>query len=94
VDTHVQDLVGISGFTRVLSVRPCQQGAHPRGRPTPLAPICILYSPIFCFALHVSGAICTHPQEHRLQSTAIGVCNGYDMLIRLEDVMDGTPSYF
>jgi hypothetical protein len=26
--------------------------------------ICILYSCIF--ALHVSGAICTHPQEHKL----------------------------
>ena len=35
---HVQDLVGISGFTRVLLVCSCQQGAHPRGRPTPLAP--------------------------------------------------------
>jgi hypothetical protein len=36
--------------------------------------ICILYSSIF-FALHVSGVICTHPQEHKLQRTAIGVCN-------------------
>jgi hypothetical protein len=35
---HVQDLVGISGITRVLLVCSCQQGAHPRGRPTPLAP--------------------------------------------------------
>jgi hypothetical protein len=34
--------------------------------------ICILYSSLF-FALHVSGAICIHPQEHILQSTAIGV---------------------
>jgi hypothetical protein len=36
--------------------------------------ICILYSSLF-LALHVSGAICTHPQEHKLQRTAIGVCN-------------------
>jgi hypothetical protein len=36
--------------------------------------ICILYSSIF-FSLHVSGAICTHPQEHKLQSTDLGVCN-------------------
>jgi hypothetical protein len=42
--------------------------------------ICILYSSIF-YALHVSGAICTHPQEHKLQRTAIGVCNDYGMLI-------------
>jgi hypothetical protein len=35
--------------------------------------ICILYSSIF--TLHVSGAICTHPQEHKLQSTTIGVYN-------------------
>jgi hypothetical protein len=33
------------------------------------------------FALHISGAICTHPQKHKLCSTAIGVCNGYGMLI-------------
>jgi hypothetical protein len=42
--------------------------------------MCILYSSIF-FALHVSGAICTHPQEHKLQSTAIGVCNVYGIFI-------------
>jgi hypothetical protein len=42
--------------------------------------ICILYSSIF-FALHVSGAICTHPQEHKLQRTAIDVYNGFGMLI-------------
>jgi hypothetical protein len=35
---HVWDLVGISGFTLVLLVCPCQQGAHPRDRPTLLAP--------------------------------------------------------
>jgi hypothetical protein len=43
--------------------------------------ICILYSTLFS-ALHVSGAICTHPQEHKQQRTAIGVCNGYGMLIQ------------
>jgi hypothetical protein len=43
--------------------------------------ICILYSSLF-LALHVSGTICTHPQEHKLQRTAIGVCNGFGMLIR------------
>jgi hypothetical protein len=37
--------------------------------------ICILYSSIF--ALHVSGAIRTHHQEHKLQITAINMCNGY-----------------
>jgi hypothetical protein len=41
--------------------------------------ICILYSSIF--ALHVSGVICTHPQEHKLQSTAIGMRSGYGRLI-------------
>jgi hypothetical protein len=40
----------------------------------------IPYSSLF-FALHVSGALCTHPQEHKLQLTAIGVCNGFGMLI-------------
>jgi hypothetical protein len=36
---------------------------------------------LYVFALHVSGAICTHPHEHKLQITAIGMCNGYGMLI-------------
>jgi hypothetical protein len=27
------------------------------------------------FALHVSGAICTHHQEHKLQITAVGTCD-------------------
>jgi hypothetical protein len=44
--------------------------------------ICVVYYPIF-FALHVSGAICTHPQEHKLQSTALGVCNGHGMSVGL-----------
>jgi hypothetical protein len=33
------------------------------------------------FALHVSGAIFTHPQEHKVQRTAIGMCNDYGMFI-------------
>jgi hypothetical protein len=28
---------------------------------------------LYIFAVHVSGAICAHPQEHNLQSTAIGM---------------------
>jgi hypothetical protein len=42
--------------------------------------IYIFYSSLF-LALHVSGAICTHPQEHKLQLRAICVCNGYGILI-------------
>jgi hypothetical protein len=33
------------------------------------------------FAVHVSGAICTHPQEHKLQSTALGVCMVFGILV-------------
>jgi hypothetical protein len=40
----------------------------------------ILYSSLF-LVLHVSSAICTHPQQHKLQRTAIGVCNGFGVLI-------------
>jgi hypothetical protein len=36
---------------------------------------------LYIFALHVSGAIYTHHQDHKLQSTAIGMCNVYGMLI-------------
>jgi hypothetical protein len=52
--------------------------------------ICILYSSLF-LALHVSGAICTHPQEHKLQHTAIGVCNGFSMLIPWSTYWLGHP---
>jgi hypothetical protein len=34
----------------------------------------ILYSSIF-LTLHDGGANCAYPQEHKLQSTALGVCN-------------------
>jgi hypothetical protein len=33
------------------------------------------------FALHVSGAVCTHHQEHQLQSTVIGMRNVYGSLV-------------
>jgi hypothetical protein len=39
---------------------------------------CILYYTII--ALHVSGAICTHHQEHKLQSTAVGTRDCYGLL--------------
>jgi hypothetical protein len=42
--------------------------------------IYILYSSQF-LALPVSGAICTNSQDHKLQRTAMGICNGYGMLI-------------
>jgi hypothetical protein len=35
----------------------------------------VFFITLYFFALHVSGAICTHPQEHKLQGAAIGVCN-------------------
>jgi hypothetical protein len=37
--------------------------------------VCILYFAVF--ALHVSGAIYTHHQEHKLQITAVGMRNCY-----------------
>jgi hypothetical protein len=40
--------------------------------------LCILYFTIL--ALHVSGAIRTHHQEHKLQSTAVGACDCYGVL--------------
>jgi hypothetical protein len=35
----------------------------------------------YIFALYVSGTICTHPQEHKLQSTALGVCEQVIFLV-------------
>jgi hypothetical protein len=37
---------------------------------------------LYIFAVRVSGAICTHPQEHKLQITALGVCNVCGMLVQ------------
>jgi hypothetical protein len=39
--------------------------------------VCILY--FTKLALHVSGAIYTHHQEHKLQSTAVGTRDCYGM---------------
>jgi hypothetical protein len=54
--------------------------------------ICILHSSKH--SLHVSGAICIHPQEHKLQITAIGVCNGYGVLIHWSRYWLGHPHTF
>jgi hypothetical protein len=54
---------------------------------------CIIYSSIF-FALRVSGAICSHPQEHKLHCTTIGMCNGYGMLIHWSRYWLGHPHTF
>jgi hypothetical protein len=35
---------------------------------------------ITLFSLHVSGAICTYHQEHKLQSTAVGMRDCYGVL--------------
>jgi hypothetical protein len=40
--------------------------------------LCVLYYTIH--VLHVSGAICTHHQEHKLQSTAVGTRDCYGVL--------------
>jgi hypothetical protein len=45
-------------------------------------------------ALLVSGAICTHHQEHKLQFTAIGVCNNCGMLINWSRYWLGHPHTF
>jgi hypothetical protein len=49
--------------------------------PTRCTRFCMYSFFLYIFALHVSGYICTHPQEHKLQSTALGVCNGCAMLV-------------
>jgi hypothetical protein len=46
------------------------------------------------FSLHVSGDICTHPQKHKLQHTAIGMCNGYGMLTHWSRYWLGHPHTF
>jgi hypothetical protein len=40
--------------------------------------LCILY--YTTVAVHVSGAICTHHQEHKLQGTAVGTRDCYGVL--------------
>jgi hypothetical protein len=41
----------------------------------------VFFIPLYFLALRVSGAICSHPQEHKLQRRAIGVYNDYGTLI-------------
>jgi hypothetical protein len=48
---------------------------------------------LYIFALHVSCGICTHPQEHKLQSTAIGMCNVYGMLTLSDPMSDLVRHY-
>jgi hypothetical protein len=48
---------------------------------------------LYIIALHVSGAICTHPQEHKLQSTALGVCNGCCMLVHWSRYWLASPNW-
>jgi hypothetical protein len=52
--------------------------------------MCSLFLSIFS-SIHVSGAICTHPQEHKLQRTPIGVCNDFGMLIHWSRYWLGHP---
>jgi hypothetical protein len=40
----------------------------------------LMYSLLHLLAVHVLGAICTHHQEHKLQSTAGGTCDCYGVL--------------
>jgi uncharacterized membrane protein len=40
--------------------------------------LCILY--FIILAIHVSDAICTHHREHKLQRTAVGTRDYYDVL--------------
>jgi hypothetical protein len=54
----------------------------------------VFFIPLYFLALHVSGAICTHPQGHKLQLTAIGVCNGFGMLIHWSRYWLGHPHTF
>jgi hypothetical protein len=49
---------------------------------------------LYIFAPHVSGAICTHLQEHKLQSTALGVCNVCGMLVHWSRYWLGHPHTF
>jgi hypothetical protein len=51
-----------------------------------------LFLSIF-FGLHVSGAICTYPQEQKLQRTVIGMCNGYGMLMHRSSTCSNALTY-
>jgi hypothetical protein len=51
--------------------------------------LCILH--YIMLAVYVSGVICAHHQEHKLQSTAVGTCWKLDST--LEQVADGPPSH-
>jgi hypothetical protein len=54
----------------------------------------VFFIPLYFLALYVLGAVCTHPQEHKLQRTAVGMCNGYCMLIHWSRYWLGHPRRF
>jgi hypothetical protein len=73
-----QNFYRIQGVT---SNKTCHNKICSIGSPTRCTWIYMYSLFLYIFALHVAGAICIHPQEHKLQSAVIGVCNGYGMLI-------------
>jgi hypothetical protein len=57
--------------------------------------ICILFSSIYFFSTYFGCyCICTHPQEHKLQSTALGVFNRCGMLVHWTRYWLGHPHTF
>jgi hypothetical protein len=54
----------------------------------------VFFIPLYFFALPVSGAICTHPQEHKLQNTTVGVCNCCGLLVHWNRYWLGHPHTF
>jgi hypothetical protein len=54
----------------------------------------VFFIPLCFLALHVSGAICTHPQENKVQRTALGVCDGFGVLIHWSRYWLGHPRTF
>jgi hypothetical protein len=54
----------------------------------------VFFIPLYFLTVHVSGVFYTHPQEHKLQRTAIGVCNGFGVLIHWGRYWLGHPHSF
>jgi hypothetical protein len=58
--------------------------------PTRCTFLCILYSSLF-LAVHVSGAVCTHPQEHNCSVQRV---YGFGMLVYWSSYWLGHPHTF
>jgi hypothetical protein len=90
---HLLSTIFVSSFTKLLhsQLHTAYLGTCSIEIPTRCTWIYMCSLLLYIFALRVSGTISTHPQENKLQSTVLGVCNGCGMLVHWSGYWLGHP---